>query len=1145
MMSFYLSGGVEVLGFISPTEPTDEYPVIDPLYGIDGFRNVNTLSDLNLIPNLRRRAGMVVGIGGGTTYYKLNPSPWNGTITDWSLFQIGSGGGTFTGGTVTGNTVFTQGVTATTISATTYQNLPLDVYTTGFTFNPSNYDISVELNDGTTLTQNLGILATDVTITGGTYDPLNGSITFVNNTGGTFTVTGFITGFTDIQVTGYTYQDNTFTISDSSGNTFSTTIDTVTGLTVNGDLTVTGDTIFTQGVTATTFSASTYLGLPLDVYVTGGTYSNGTILFTNNSGSTFDVSGLYTGQTSYVNSLTTGVGLSANTTTGDITIINTDPDQIVTLSGGTGILTGGTYPNFTIENTLPDQTVVLNNGSNISVTGTYPNFTVGVTGLTDNDRYVTGFTYQNNTFTISDNSGSTFSATINTVTGLTVNGILSATTISGGTLYGDGSNLTGLSSGLNVGTTQITNGTDGRILFQSGTTLQQDSNFNYDATLKRLTLRAVGTGVNDIPFVIQNSGGTTNIAQVNGVGSLLFRSNDTFSYAGLVYRSDGTNGWSLTNSHLGYGQGTGLETVGGNNYILSLGTRALSIQRQSTGSFKTYGIWNYGSDSGQRLLIGENVFDPQVTLSGLGNLGIGTYTAGARLDVRAQGLLSTDIVFRVRNSSDTSNIFTVRGDGFVGINTDTPRSNGTYSSVGLAIKNGATEIFSTYNEGGVALGAGATVTNFSGLGNIITGVAIGLNTYSWQNSVSIGPSSTANSTSTISIGQSNTVGGSAGVRLIALGSSIDANTTSGSGSDNIAIGSSLITGRDNNLNIVIGTHLGNRFNFGGSLSVNRNIYIGGYLDQATNSRNNIITLGYGVSSVSKITPSIDNSFQIYFSDNERSFFVNKNSNVVLRSLQTLVAGTNYDTSATNTITISTGTTPSTNIIDSSQIYVTDRGGTAGRASLHVRSEDGTINVLGDRTGINTSTPQARLHVANADTTLTTGLFSGTGQNILTVVGSGNTTSSPIFTVQGSSGELFSVSDSLVGSLFSVNDISGLPILEVFSDNTTLIGSYLAPSLNTTVRVIATTGTTNVYSIPTSAYTGAFFDYTVSDGTNLRAGNIMSIWSGSSVNITETQTTDFGNTSGLTFNMVVSSGNAILRTSGTTGNWTVKTIVRSI
>ena len=86
MGSFSLSGGVEVIGFISPTDPLDEYPVIDPLYGIDGFRNVDLLSDLNNIPELRRRAGMVVGVSGGTEYYKLNPSPWNYDITDWSEF---------------------------------------------------------------------------------------------------------------------------------------------------------------------------------------------------------------------------------------------------------------------------------------------------------------------------------------------------------------------------------------------------------------------------------------------------------------------------------------------------------------------------------------------------------------------------------------------------------------------------------------------------------------------------------------------------------------------------------------------------------------------------------------------------------------------------------------------------------------------------------------------------------------------------------------------------------------------------------------------------------------------------------------------------------------------------------------------------
>jgi hypothetical protein len=175
---------------------------------------------------------------------------------------------------------------------------------------------------------------------------------------------------------------------------------------------------------------------------------------------------------------------------------------------------------------------------------------------------------------------------------------------------------------------------------------------------------------------------------------------------------------------------------------------------------------------------------------------------------------------------------------------------------------------------------------------------------------------------------------------------------------------------------------------------------------------------------------------------------------------------------------------------------------------------------------------------------TTALFSGSGQNIVTIIGSGSTL--PLFTIQGSSGELFSVTDSLIGSLFSVNDISGLPILEVFSDNTILMGDYLSPSLNTTKKVSAGIGTTTIYSIPVSAYTGAFFDYTVSDGTNLRSGNIMSIFNSSNVRYSETSTTDIGNTSGITFNMIISGGtSAVLQTSGTTAGWTVKTIIRSI
>jgi hypothetical protein len=219
--------------------------------------------------------------------------------------------------------------------------------------------------------------------------------------------------------------------------------------------------------------------------------------------------------------------------------------------------------------------------------------------------------------------------------------------------------------------------------------------------------------------------------------------------------------------------------------------------------------------------------------------------------------------------------------------------------------------------------------------------------------------------------------------------------------------------------------------------------------------------------------------------------------------------------------------------------------TSGQTRITISGTNGNV-------GIGTLTPRQRLDVSgntiiSGGLSAQTAVFSSSSQNVLTVVGSGNSTTSPIFSVQGSSGELFSVSDSLTGSLFSVNDISGLPIVEVFSDNTTLMGSYLAPSLNTTTRTSLSAGTNTIYSIPTSAYTGAFFEYTLisSGSTGARAGQIMSIWSGTTAQFTETSTLDIGSTTGVTFNVIVSGNNALLRSSATTAGWTVKTIVRSI
>jgi hypothetical protein len=172
-----------------------------------------------------------------------------------------------------------------------------------------------------------------------------------------------------------------------------------------------------------------------------------------------------------------------------------------------------------------------------------------------------------------------------------------------------------------------------------------------------------------------------------------------------------------------------------------------------------------------------------------------------------------------------------------------------------------------------------------------------------------------------------------------------------------------------------------------------------------------------------------------------------------------------------------------------------------------------------------------------------GYISGTGSDILTVRSTG--TGSTIFRVQGNSGELFSIVDSLTGSLFSVNDISGLPILEVFSDETILMGDYAAPSLNTTTKVTSVTGSNVIYSIDKSLYTGAFFEYTVTKDTNARAGSIMSVWIGATISFTETSTSDIGDTSGIDFIVSGTGSNAILTASASSNNWIIKTIIRSI
>ena len=63
---------------------------------------------------------------------------------------------------------------------------------------------------------------------------------------------------------------------------------------------------------------------------------------------------------------------------------------------------------------------------------------------------------------------------------------------------------------------------------------------------------------------------------------------------------------------------------------------------------------------------------------------------------------------------------------------------------------------------------------------------------------------------------------------------------------------------------------------------------------------------------------------------------------------------------------------------------------------------------------------------------------------------GTTSGSTVFDVQGTQGQLFSVTDDLTGDLFEVSDISGIPILTVNASGTVTVDD----TLNVTGDVIS-------------------------------------------------------------------------------------------
>jgi hypothetical protein len=147
----------------------------------------------------------------------------------------------------------------------------------------------------------------------------------------------------------------------------------LTGGTVSGNLFVSGN------LSATIISATTYYGLPVDVYVTGGTYNylTGNALFTNNTGGTFTVGGFNSGVTS---TLSTGVYIFTGMTTASTSTFNVPPVSALIVDGTTSplaptvvsVLYSGGVHTVTSLSSATETYVLLNSGATIFQQTTFP-----------------------------------------------------------------------------------------------------------------------------------------------------------------------------------------------------------------------------------------------------------------------------------------------------------------------------------------------------------------------------------------------------------------------------------------------------------------------------------------------------------------------------------------------------------------------------------------------------------------------------------------------------------------------------------------------------------------------------------------------------------------------------------------------------
>ena len=334
--------------------------------------------------------------------------------------------------------------------------------------------------------------------------------------------------------------------------------------------TVSGPTYFTNGLTANTISATTYYNLPIDVYITGATYSNGTAIFRNNTGGTFSVTGFSTGNTNSVSGAY--LPLSGGTVTGGTVFTSGLTANTVNVTKYIDFNTGTTAPSNTSARVYYDnashslayfsdidQNVKVEVGQQLyirgynstgslipkgsalsiqSATAGLPNFTLAVNTHVSNGQIIG--------LAASDipNASNGLALSQGILSGLTVNAfnigdILYASPFSAGTYVAGTSSFPFTARTNQIGYVITTGTSTGEIYVSIN---NEDENLTLtDIERNILEGNVISTGIYNYTGMTQGTGQTINIAAING-----WIAYNTYTYATLpdvkeIIYTGGTN----------------------------------------------------------------------------------------------------------------------------------------------------------------------------------------------------------------------------------------------------------------------------------------------------------------------------------------------------------------------------------------------------------------------------------------------------------------------------------------------------------------------------------------------------------------------------------------------------------------------------